>query len=446
MRAGLYGRVSTVAQTEPEATSLENQERRCRAYAEAQGWEVAGSFIDTGVSGSLALRDRPEGKRLMAAVEAGDINVVVVLKVDRMTRNLRRGAETIGRLEELGCGFVSVEEQWDTTNPAGRMMLNLLMVFADFERERIRERMADGRRGKAARFTNEDGLVTKWIGGLTPLGYTTDDEGTLIEDIEHSSTVRRIFALRAARESTLNIARKLQAEGIQPRPRDGAVDPFSDEMVRKVLKTTAYLSGEYARKLEGKDKEPTRFAVPVLIDPALWAAAHSIPKGKVHSNTGRRVNEYGIAGRVSHIHDDGSVSGMFGQVRKTSAGLSRFYRCSSSRKRSTMPAWCSGFGVARGIRLTAVSADVLDAAFLLWFLNTVEDPKTLAAYAEHADRLLLTENCDSPDDLEAHRKRLERLEVKRGRYADSYTEGLMTMEAFTDRVTRLDAEAETLKP
>ena len=164
--AFVYCRVSTLEQSSDTATSLKDQADRCAAYVTSQGWSVAEVFTDAGVSGGKALADRPAGAEMLARLAAGEASAVVVLKVDRFTRSLA-DSQTLDEWKIRGVAFVSVAEAFDTSQPTGVLMLDLLQVFAKFERQRIAERNADGRRAitQDERYQDGNGQVWRWTGG-----------------------------------------------------------------------------------------------------------------------------------------------------------------------------------------------------------------------------------------------------------------------------------------
>jgi DNA invertase Pin-like site-specific DNA recombinase len=135
MRAALYARVSTTDQT------TENQLLELRRYCEARGWPAA-EYVDTGVSGSKDRR--PALDRLMTDAKARRVDVVVCWRLDRFGRNLRHLITAIEDLSAAGVAFVSMGESIDTSSPTGRLLLGVLGSFAEFERERIRERIHAG--------------------------------------------------------------------------------------------------------------------------------------------------------------------------------------------------------------------------------------------------------------------------------------------------------------
>jgi site-specific DNA recombinase len=158
-RAVIYLRVSTGTQV--QGTSIDSQRDQCRAAAVRHGFTVAGEYVDAGVSGARTAR--PALDELMAAIMAGQVDAVIIAKLDRLGRSLLHLLTLIGQLDTLGVRVISAGDNIDTKTPAGRMMLQLLGVFAEFERERIRERSADGARRRVA----EGGFVSS----SPPFGY-----------------------------------------------------------------------------------------------------------------------------------------------------------------------------------------------------------------------------------------------------------------------------------
>src|SRR5262252_8788450 len=137
MKAGLYARVSTNRGQDPEL-----QLRELLEYAAKRGWEIAGEFVDKGVSG--AKDRRPELDRLMLLARTRKLDVVVVWKLDRFGRSLRHLVNALGELESVRVSFVSLHDNIDLTTPSGRLMFGVIAAMAEFERELIRERVKAG--------------------------------------------------------------------------------------------------------------------------------------------------------------------------------------------------------------------------------------------------------------------------------------------------------------
>ena len=179
-RCAIYTRKSTEHNLDLEFNSLDAQRESCEAYIKSQmheGWVlVPDHYDDGGISG--ASLDRPDLERLIADINAGKIDNVVVYKVDRLTRSLMDFAKLVELFDTHGVSFVSVTQAFNTTNSMGRLTLNVLLSFAQFEREVIGERVRD----KVAA-SRRKGL---WTGGNLPLGYINLDKKLVVVPEERS--------------------------------------------------------------------------------------------------------------------------------------------------------------------------------------------------------------------------------------------------------------------
>lgn len=198
-RVAIYIRVSTARQDQ-EGYSIPLQKERLIAYCKAKGWVVAGLFIDPGHSGSNM--ERPGLSDLIEGVEGGKYDVVLVYKLDRLSRSQK---DTLYLIEDVfmanDADFVSMQESFDTTTIYGRAMVGILSVFAQMERETIAERTLMGRAGRA-----EEGL---WHGGGTdPIGYDYID-GELVVNKEEAQQVREVYNMYSAGLSVSEISRRM---------------------------------------------------------------------------------------------------------------------------------------------------------------------------------------------------------------------------------------------
>jgi len=187
-RCAIYTRKSSEEGLEQEFNSLAAQREACEAYIRSQqheGWASARTrYDDGGFSGGNM--ERPAVQRLLADIRAGRIDIVVVYKVDRLTRSLADFARLVEIFDAEDVSFVSVTQQFNTTSSMGRLTLNVLLSFAQFEREVTGERIRD----KIAA-SKKKGM---WMGGNVPLGYDADARALVINPAE-AETVRHIFAL-----------------------------------------------------------------------------------------------------------------------------------------------------------------------------------------------------------------------------------------------------------
>src|SRR5437879_7125178 len=185
-RCAVYTRKSSEEGLEQEFNSLHAQREACEAYIRSQrheGWSlVTTAYDDGGISG--ATMERPALQRLLTDIRSGRIDVVVTYKVDRLTRSLADFARLIETFDKHAVSFISVTQQFNTTTSMGRLTLNVLLSFAQFEREvageRIRDKFAASRR---------KGM---WMGGNVPLGYDLKHRKLIVNEAE-AKTVKLIF-------------------------------------------------------------------------------------------------------------------------------------------------------------------------------------------------------------------------------------------------------------
>src|SRR5947199_354379 len=196
VRCAIYTRKSSDEGLEQAFNSLDAQREACTAFILSQkheGWTVLpAQYDDGGYSGGTM--ERPALKRLLADIEAGKVDVVVVYKVDRLTRALSDFAKLVEVFDRRGVSFVSITQQFNTTSSMGRLTLNVLLSFAQFEREVIGERVRD----KIAA-SKRKGM---WMGGMPPLGYDVKDRMLVVNNNETRTVVdvyQRYLAIKSVR-------------------------------------------------------------------------------------------------------------------------------------------------------------------------------------------------------------------------------------------------------
>ncbi|MCX7646440.1 MAG: recombinase family protein [Rhodobacteraceae bacterium] len=259
LRCAVYTRKSTEEGLEQAFNSLDAQREACEAFIASQrseGWVlVRDRYDDGGVSGGTL--DRPALKRLLADIEAGLVDVVVVYKIDRLSRSLMDFARLVQTFDAHDVTFVSVTQSFNTTTSMGRLTLNILLSFAQFEREVIGERVRDKIAASRAR-----GM---WMGGPVPLGYRVENR-KLVVDEAGAATVRRVFEGFAELGSATRLLPVLRAEGLVTK----TGRPFDKGAVYKLLVNRTYL-GEAVHK--GKSYPGVHAAI---IPRDLWDRVHAI--------------------------------------------------------------------------------------------------------------------------------------------------------------------------
>ena len=273
LRCAVYTRKSTEEGLEQEFNSLDAQREACEAYIasqRAEGWVlVPDHYDDGGVSG--ATLERPALRRLLAEIEASKVDVVVVYKIDRLSRALMDFAKLVEVFDRNGVTFVSVTQSFNTTTSMGRLTLNILLSFAQFEREVIGERIRD--KFAASR---RKGM---WMGGWAPLGYDIKDRKLAINEPE-AKLVRSIFTRFAG--------------GVPPRQlieafaKEGALNkqgkPIDKGYLYRILNNRVYL-GEAVHKAAHRGEHAA------IIGSRLWDQVHALidpgPRARANRQLGR---------------------------------------------------------------------------------------------------------------------------------------------------------------
>lgn len=205
-RCAIYTRKSTEEGLEQDFNSLDAQREACHSYImsqKAEGWTpLKESYDDGGFSGGNM--DRPALKQLMLDIEAGKVHIIVVYKIDRLTRSLMDFAKLVEVFDKHGVTFVSVTQSFNTTTSMGRLTLNVLLSFAQFEREVTGERIRD----KFAA-SKKKGM---WMGGGVPLGYEVKDR-TLVPHSQNAEIIRNIFQTYLKAEGVLDLKIHLETAG-----------------------------------------------------------------------------------------------------------------------------------------------------------------------------------------------------------------------------------------
>ena len=260
-RSAVYTRKSSEEGLDMAFNSLDAQREACEAYIASQkpeGWVLHnGHYDDGGVSG--ATLDRPGLKSLIADIESGRIDVVVVYKIDRLSRSLMDFAKLVDVFDRHGVTFVSVTQSFNTTTSMGRLTLNILLSFAQFEREVIGERIRD--KFAASR---KKGM---WMGGSPPLGYEVNDR-KLIVNADEAATVRVIFEQFLTVGSATVLAGTLAAEGVTTK----RGKPINKGYLYKLMNNQVYI-GKAVHKGTAYPGQHE-----AIISQDLWDKVHSIIK------------------------------------------------------------------------------------------------------------------------------------------------------------------------
>ena len=288
IRCAIYTRKSTEEGLEQEFNSLDAQRESSEAYIASQkgnGWVCLPDRYDDGgyTGGNL---DRPAARRLLADAEAGRFDCIVVYKVDRLSRSLMDFARIVEMLERNKISFVSITQHFDTTTSMGRLTLNILLSFAQFEREIISERTRD--KIAAARRKG------KWIGGIPILGYDVDPQGNrLVINKNESIKVNQIYELYLEYQAMLPVAKELNRRGwrtkvwVTKKGRERGGLPFDKNNLFRVLTNIIY-HGKLRYKEEIHEGEHE-----AIISEQLWQQTQELLRRNGRSGGKLVRNKYG---------------------------------------------------------------------------------------------------------------------------------------------------------
>jgi site-specific DNA recombinase len=327
VRCAIYTHKSTEEGLEQEFNSLDAQREAAEAFVRSQageGWTLLPERYDDGgfTGGNM---DRPALQRLLADIEAGKIDCVVVYKVDRLSRSLLDFARMMETFDKHRVSFVSVTQQFNTATSMGRLVLNVLLSFAQFEREIISERTRD----KIAA-TRRKG---KWAGGHPILGYDVDPKGfRLVVNEAEAVRVRAIFDLYLEHESLLPVVRELERRGwankrwTTRKGRERGGQPFERTSLYRLLTNVAYI-GKVRYKDEIHDGEH-----PAIVDPAIFQRVQSLLQCNGQTRGAPVRNKFGalLKGLLRCVPCNCAMT-----PSHTTRGARRYryYVCSSAQKR-----------------------------------------------------------------------------------------------------------------
>jgi site-specific DNA recombinase len=326
IRCAIYTRKSTEVGLEQNFNSLDAQRDACLAYIQSQrheGWKCLPTRYDDGgfTGGNM---ERPALKRLLADVEAGKIDCLVTYKIDRLSRSLLDFARIIGIFEKHHVSFVSITQQFNSATSMGRLVLNVLLSFAQFEREIISERTRD----KIAA-TRRKG---KWSGGLPILGYDVDHHILrLVVNPKEAGRVRVIFDLYLEHQALLPVVRELERRGwrtkvwVTRKGRKLGGQPFTKTNLHKLL-----TNATYAGKLRYK-KEVHNGEHPAIVDPVKWQKVQELLQGNRYKGSTERNRSEAILKGLLYCRPCGSA--MSPTYSSKGGKRYRYYMCSQAQKR-----------------------------------------------------------------------------------------------------------------
>jgi site-specific DNA recombinase len=326
VRCGIYTRKSTTEGLDSDFNTLDAQREACQAYIASQrseGWlALSEHYDDGGFTGANI--ERPALQQLLAEMKSGQIDCVVVYKVDRLSRSLLDFAKLMEVFDRYHVAFVSVTQQFNTANSMGRLVLNVLLSFAQFEREIISERTSD--KMCAARRKG------KWLGGPPVLGYDVDRERKRLVVIpDEALIVRQLFSLYLEKKSMLLVAQEANRQGwttkshITKKGKVRAGLPFDKARLQRILANVTY-AGKVKHKgqiLAGEQ--------PALVDEQVFRQVQELIHGNRHAGgKAYRHVHHVLLKRLLRCGNCGAA--MAHTYAKKGNRLYRYYLCTTKQK------------------------------------------------------------------------------------------------------------------
>ena len=304
MKVALYGRVSTDEQKENQ--TINNQKRELDKYIKNNGYKIYDYYLDEGVSGSIPFEDRTEGRRLLLDAKDKKFDLVIVLKTDRLGRNLKVMLNTVDAFSKLNIGFKSISEPYNTQTPEGKMMFSVISSFSEYDWNNIQR---NSMRGKERAI--DEG---RWIGGVPPYGYVVNkeikklemyDEKVLLGKYSEVDIIKKIYELCSLRKlSCAKIAEKLNSEGIPPytegknKLKRKKARYWIGERIRNLIKDETYKGEKIIGKRAKKDGLNKVIKVSPIVSTDVWEKAQDVLKSNMIQSLRNTKRHYLLTGKI----------------------------------------------------------------------------------------------------------------------------------------------------
>jgi DNA invertase Pin-like site-specific DNA recombinase len=380
LRCAVYTRKSTEDGLEQEFNSLDAQYEACAAYALSQrheGWVlVKDRYDDGGFSGGNM--ERPGLRRLLGDIEAGNVDIILLYKIDRLTRSLTDFAKIVEVLDKAGASFVSITQSFNTTTSMGRLTLNMLLSFAQFEREVTGERIRD----KIAA-SKKKGL---WMGGPVPLGYEVRERKLVVNE-EEAEQVRHMMRRYLALGSVPALVEELNREGYRTKVQRRTSGPHRGGCIFRRGTLYHLLSNRiYRGYIVHKDNAYPGEHEPIVYE-ELWGAVQTVLAGNACGSSRRLKHQHPslLVGKLA----DGEGRSMTPSHATKTRRRYRYYVTRSDQLDGTR-AWRVSAHDLEQLVCTRISEKLLDTHFLLQLAGENIDAARLQSLSAEAELMATT--------------------------------------------------------
>ena len=413
MRAVGYIRVSTEQQVEKK-NSLEAQKDNIREYCEKKNWKLVDIYTDGGLSGGTS--DRPAYQQMLEDLKNDKFDAVIVTKIDRLSRNIRDFVFFLDLIEKHNKSFISITQNFDTSTPMGRLTLNILASFAQFEREILAERVKEVMMKKALK-------GKQWLGGAAPLGYTLENKKLIINE-EEAELIKDIFKTYIVTQSPNQTAAILNSRGYKHR----GGKPLISSTVRRIIENRVYI-GDFVwgkkKKVNGtttrrpeKDWIIVPNVFPPIIDKDTFYRANKI----LNSNKERKIKKSVtlLSGIIYCSHCKSKMYKGTGRIyipkgkEAVKKDSYRYYKCSGTRLKI-----CSA---------PAVKEETLDNIVIEAIDRLIADKKIIE---NMINSMIKTSKNDK--NIEKLKRKRKTIEEKMSKLLDLYLDNKIKKEIYTEK-------------
>jgi site-specific DNA recombinase len=446
MPTRFYGRVSSEDQS--ERGTIQNQIEFKNKYCDLHQLGEVPDYLDDGISGTISLEDRPEGKRLLEDAKVGKFDLLLIYKLDRLGRSAHVIINAVYQLEEYGVKVKSMTEVFDTSDPAGRFLLNILASVADLERSNILERMRLG-----AERTAREG---KYLGGIVAYGYRVADGYLSIDDqdcipgfdITPAELVRRMYSLCANQKyTTLKIAEYFNAVGYPPlytrqnrrvkkrERKEKTSGLWTPGRIRNMLVNPVYKGcGSYGKRSDKKAREIIEYPVPAIVSAEIWEQARQVLKNNQIEAMKNAKEQYLLRGLIKCGQCGLTYIGTRYNSGKTKK---RWYRCNGKHQRFLV--------VDKICRSKNIDAGWIEEVVWVDCLYFIQRPgevlKELATNKEQVKKQLPPLR----DEIELLNQSIRSKEVEKQKILDLYRHQIINFNDLDAQIKKIADETATLK-
>ncbi len=410
----LYTRVSSRGQLDGDYNSLETQRERLEAYCKSQGWDVYRVYEDGGYSAETL--NRPALKDMLRDIASGKVQRVIAYKIDRLTRSVKDFHALMEIFEKSNVCFVSVTQSIDTSTPTGRLMRNILLDFAQFEREMTADRTRDKLHQRA-----QKGM---WNGGTAPYGYGKKDK-KLVVNPEEAKVVRFMFQQFADDPNLARMRAELHRRGWLTR----AGGKWGKAVLHHILRNPVYC-GE-TRFLEHTYKGEHES----IVDETLFKRVQTAPPNRTHERT--RIQRTFLLKGLAKCGDCGSfLTPHYTQKRRKDGSVNRisYYRCTRTIHHDK-----------NACQVRGMNADLAEGAVVEDLCKLALDKPFLDGTVEALNQDIREKSGPLEQEAAQIRRRLAEIEKEIARFMDAFGKGTLPLERLEAEVTKREEAGKTLK-